>query len=134
MDVAIITDFNKLSFEYFLCCTSLSFIYEKANCIAILSALALECHFQGVWVPCLPHKGGRVPLSALPKDTTSKLAGLFFTTFRKCRAPGREAVDTIFKVFWYDSTCGMNPQGLPTAKRTLQSLHHRVGFFVVIIK
>ena len=30
---------------------------------------------------CLPHKGGGVPLSALPKDTTSKLAGLFSTLF-----------------------------------------------------
>ena len=28
---------------------------------------------------CLPHKGGDVPLSAWPKDTTSKLAGLFST-------------------------------------------------------
>ena len=28
---------------------------------------------------CLPHKGGGMPLNALPKDTTSKLAGLFFT-------------------------------------------------------
>ena len=28
---------------------------------------------------CLPHKGGGIPLSALPKDTTSKLAGLFST-------------------------------------------------------
>ena len=28
---------------------------------------------------CLPHKGRGVPLSALPKDTTSKLAGLFST-------------------------------------------------------
>ena len=26
---------------------------------------------------CLPHKGGGILLSALPKDTTSKLAGLF---------------------------------------------------------
>ena len=31
------------------------------------------------WAACLPHKGGGVPLSALPKDTTSKLAGLFST-------------------------------------------------------
>ena len=30
---------------------------------------------------CLPHKDGGVPLSALPKDTTSKLADLFFTLF-----------------------------------------------------
>ena len=28
---------------------------------------------------CLPHKGGGIPLSALPKDTTSKLAGLSST-------------------------------------------------------
>ena len=28
---------------------------------------------------CLPHKGGGIPLGALPKDTTSKLAGLFST-------------------------------------------------------
>ena len=28
---------------------------------------------------CLLHKGGGVPLSVLPKDTTSKLAGLFST-------------------------------------------------------
>ena len=35
-------------------------------------------------------------LSALPKDTTSKLVDLFSTTFRKCQAPSREAVDTVF--------------------------------------
>ena len=28
---------------------------------------------------CLPHKDGGVPLSVLPMDTTSKLAGLFST-------------------------------------------------------
>ena len=28
---------------------------------------------------CLPHKDGGNPLSALPKDTTSKFAGLFTT-------------------------------------------------------
>ena len=28
---------------------------------------------------CLPHKDGGIPLSALPKDTTSKLGGLFST-------------------------------------------------------
>ena len=37
-----------------------------------------------------------VPLNALPKDTTSELAGLFSTTSPKCRAPSREAVDIIF--------------------------------------
>ena len=30
-------------------------------------------------VTCQPHKGGGIPLSAFPMDTTSKLAGLFST-------------------------------------------------------
>ena len=53
-------------------------------------------HFRGVWATCLPHKGS-VPLSALPKDTTSELACLFATTSPKYQAPSREAVDTIFQ-------------------------------------
>ena len=88
--------------------------HEKVNCIAIFSTGRPQsfgsCLFQGVWATCLPHKGGGVPLSALPKDTTSELAGLFSTTSLKCRAPSREAVDTIFKVFRYHSTRGMNPK------------------------
>ena len=92
----------------------LSSIHEKANCIAILwtgSPHSLgSCLFRGLWATCLPHKGGGFPLSALPKDTTSELAGLFSTTSHKCRAPSREAIDTIFTVFWYDSTRGMNPR------------------------
>ena len=78
----------------------LSSIHEKANCIAILwtgSPHSLgSCLFRGLWATCLPHKGGGVPLSALPKDTTSKLAGLFSTTSPKCRAPSKEAADAIF--------------------------------------
>ena len=92
----------------------LSSIHEKANCIAILWTVSPHslgsCLFRGLWATCLPHKGGGIPLSALPKDTTSELAGLFSTTSHKCRAPSREAADTIFKVFWYDSTRGMIPR------------------------
>ena len=33
---------------------------------------------------CLPHKDGGIQLSALPKDTTSKLAGLFSTLSLFC--------------------------------------------------
>ena len=60
---------------------------------------------------CLPHKGGGVPLSALPKDTTSKLAGLFSTLslFYAERQAGKLWIP-VFKVFWYDSTWGMNPR------------------------
>ena len=79
----------------------LSSIHEKANCIDILWAISPHslgsCLFRGLWATCLPHKGGGVPLPALPKDTTSELAGLFSTTSHKCRAPSREAIDTIFK-------------------------------------
>ena len=78
----------------------LSSIHEKANCIAILwtgSPHSLgSCLFRGLWATCLPHKGGAIPLSALPKDTTSELAGLFSTTSPKCRTPSREAADAIF--------------------------------------
>ena len=92
----------------------LSSIHEKANCIAILwtgSPHSLgSCLFRGLWATCLPHKGGGIPLSALPKDTTSELAGLFSTTSHKCRAPSRKLWIPFFKVFWYDSTRGMNPR------------------------
>ena len=78
----------------------LSSIHEKANCTAIFwkgSPHSLgRCHFRGVWATCLPHKGGGVPLSALPKHTTSELAGLFSPTSPKWRAPSREAVNTTF--------------------------------------
>ena len=85
---------------FFLYCSYLSSIHEKANCIAIFwtgrpHSLG-SCHFRDVWATCLPHKGGGIPLSALPKDTTSELAGLFSTISHKCQAPSREAVDTIF--------------------------------------
>ena len=64
-----------------------------------LFALAWEFPFQRcLGHPCLPHKGKGVPLSALFKDTAIELAGLFSTTFLKCRAPSREAVNTIFKM------------------------------------
>ena len=92
----------KLYLTIYVCmyCSYLSSIHEKANCIAIFwtgrpHSLGC-CHFRGVWATCLPHKGGGVPLSALPKDTTSELTGLFSTISHKCRAPSREAVDTIF--------------------------------------
>ena len=94
-----------ISREFFCFCflfylPFLSSIREKANCIAILWAVSPHslgsCLSRGLWATCLQHKGGGIPLSALPKDTTSELAGLFSTTSHKCRAPSREAIDTIF--------------------------------------
>ena len=46
----------------------------------------------------LPHKDGGVPLSNLPKNTTSELAGFFFTLPFPCWASSKEAVNAIFTV------------------------------------
>ena len=53
---------------------------------------------------CLPHKDGGIPLSVLPKYTTSKLSGLFSTLSLFCWAPSREAVNNIFwsLLVWLD--------------------------------
>ena len=66
------------------------------NVLDGMSAFARELLFP----KCLGHlpstKRWGVLLSALPKDTTSELSGLFSTISLKCRAPSREAIDTIF--------------------------------------
>ena len=69
-----------------------------------------SCHFGGVWPSRLSCKGGGVPLSAWPKNATTELVGLLSITFLKCRAPSREVMDAIFKVFWYDSKRNVNPR------------------------
>ena len=46
---------------------------------------------------CLPYEDGGIPLSALPKDTASKLACLFSTLLLVCWTPSKEAMNTIFK-------------------------------------
>ena len=98
---------------FVLYCLYLSSIHEKANCIAIFwtgrpHSLG-SCHFRGVWTTCLPHKGGGVPLSILPKNT-SELAGLFSTTSLNAERQAGKLWIPFFKVFWYDSTRGMNPR------------------------
>ena len=63
------------------------------------------------YATCLPHKGGGVSLSALPRDATSKLAGLLFTLslFHAERQVGKLWIP-IFKVFWYNSIWEANPR------------------------
>ena len=68
------------------------------------------CHLRVVWATCFPRKDGGVQSGELPKDITSELVGLSSITSPKCRPPSREAVNIIFKVFWYDLTRGMNPK------------------------
>ena len=75
-----------------LYCSYLSSIHEKVNCISIFwtgrpHSLG-SSHFRDVWATCLPHKGGGVPLIALPKDITNEVAGLFSTVLinAECQA------------------------------------------------
>ena len=86
----------------------LSSIHEKANCRALICTgrphSLGSCHFRDVRAICLPHKDKGVPFSALPKDTTSELAGLFSVTSPKCRVPSRKTADTTFwnLLVWLD--------------------------------
>ena len=97
--IAFSVGYPNLAGNFFL--PYLSSIHEKANTIAIFWTRRPHslgsCYFRGVWATCLPHKGGGVPLSVLPKDTKNEPVGLFSTTSPKRRAPNREVVDTIFK-------------------------------------
>ena len=99
-----------------LYCSSLFFIHEKANSIAIHvfwtgrpHSLG-SCHFPSVWATCLPCKGGGVPLSALPKDTTRELGDLFSTIPLNAERQAGKLWISFLKVFWYDSTRGVNPR------------------------
>ena len=77
-----------LSFELFI----LSITQEDAHtlrersCSVCESSVRLGHHDDRLLGPtnCLPHKDGGVPLSVLPKDTKSKLAGLFSTVSLLC--------------------------------------------------
>ena len=86
-----------------------------------------SCHQPSLrrenWTACLPHKNGDVPLSALPQDTTNKLAVLFFTTsFSNAQRPARKLWIRFFKVFWYDSTRGINSRSTDCEADSLTSL------------
>ena len=67
----------------------------------------------------LSHKDGGIPLNALPKDITSKLAGLF-SSLSLCaeRQAGKLSIPFL-KSFGMTRLDELNP-GLPTAKQTLQ--------------
>jgi len=62
-----------------------------------------------------------IPLSALPKDTTSELACLSsHYPFNVGRQVEKLGIPT-FKIFWSNSTRESNP-GLPTVRQTLSLL------------
>ena len=79
--------YSSSSFELFVASFTQEDVHVyRPHCV---SAHALFAILQLDWaittgrllgpITCLPQKDGSIPLSVLPKDTTSKLAGLFFT-------------------------------------------------------
>ena len=110
-----IGNFPNENLGLFLYCPSLFSIHEKVNRIAIFWTgrphSLKSCHFRGGWATCLPHKGGGDPLSALPKNTTSKHANLPTSSPRHSQNAERQARKlwiSFFKVFWCDSLRRMN--------------------------
>ena len=69
-----------------------------------------SCNFQDVWANYFLHRGGSVPFSALPKNTTSELPGLFSTTSIKVEPQAGKLQIPFLKVFWYDSIRAMKPR------------------------
>ena len=113
-------------------CPYLSFIHDKVNCIAIFWTGRLDslrsCHFRGVWATCLPHKSGGIPVKCLAQGHNKQARRLVLHTTHMCLAPSREAVNTIFKVFWYDSAREMNPRSTDCETDALSTtLSHRYG-------
>ena len=97
---------------FVLYCQSLSSIHEKANCIVIFEWDVRTCLrvaiFKASGAPVFHINTGA--LSALPKDTTSELSGLVSTTSLNAERQAVKLWITFFKVFWYDSTWGINPR------------------------
>ena len=99
----------------FLCFSYLSSIYEKANCIAILwtgrpHSLG-SCFFQGVWATCLPHNGGAFRCVPYPRTQQANLPTCSPQHLLNAeRQAGKLWILLFLKVFWYDSTMGLNPR------------------------
>ena len=79
------------SFEQFVMCPMQEDVYINYTALALtLSLQVFSCTGATTTVrllghtTCLPHKDKGIPLSVLPKNTTSKLAGLFSTLSLFC--------------------------------------------------
>ena len=69
----------------------------------------LENFSRTTWKASAYHKLRTPALSVLPKDTTSKLAGLFSTLSLFAERQARKLWIPFFTVFWFDSNWEMNP-------------------------
>ena len=67
----------KLFFFIFFYLPYLSFIHEKANCIAMFRTVCPHslgsCYFRGVWATCLPHKSGASHYVPCPRTQQANL-------------------------------------------------------------
>ena len=65
--------------------------------------------FQISGPPVFHIKVGRL-VKFLAQEHNKRTCRLVLHNLSKCQAPSKEAVDTIFKVFWFDPTREMNPR------------------------
>ena len=92
----------------------LSSIHEKVNCIAILWTVSPHslgsCLSRGVWVTCLPHKGGAFRSVPCPRTQQANLPACSPQPPINAERQAGKLQMPFFKVFWYDSTRGMSPR------------------------
>ena len=105
---------NDVLFCFLFYLPYLSSIHEKANCIAILwtgSPHSLgSCLFRGfLWAICLPHKGGASRKVLCPSTQQANLPACSPQPPLNAERQAGKLRIPFFKVFWYDSTRGMNP-------------------------
>ena len=134
-----------VTFDFIFYLPYLSSIHEKANCIAIFWTgrphSLRSCHLRCVWATCLPLKGGGVPLSALPKDTTSELAACSPQPSPNVERQAGKQWIPFLKVIWYDSTGGLNPKPndceadalitTPSRRSSRENLHQWNNFSIL---
>ena len=92
----------------------LSSIHEKANCIAILWTGSPDslgsCLFRGFYGPPVFHiKAGASRLVPCPRTQQANLPACSPQPSRNAERQAGKLRMPFFKVFWYDSTRGMNP-------------------------
>ena len=97
----------------FICHIYPPFTRKRANCIAILWTGPLHslgsCIFRGLWTTRLPHKGGASHKVPCPRTQQANLPACSPQPPLNAKRQAGKLRIPFFKVFWYDSTRGMNP-------------------------
>ena len=69
-----------------------------------------SCHFCGVWSTCLPHKSGASRLVPCPRTRQANLLACSPQPSLNAERQAGKLWIPFLKVFWYDSTRGLNPR------------------------